>query len=180
MRPAPKCARVLRRAPILCTQAQVCNNGSKRAGCEPGGRAPHCPQAPTRALPVYTDRPQQTLSRSLGDNGLGVFSGVFWGETLWPGREEKCLRGPCQGERPPSPHVLPAPPLPGHLSVPTRRSRGCEKALFLKSHTLDLGGPCPHSFMGSLAQWSWPGSEPRPGEPADAQTSLHMGVQGGL
>lgn len=45
------------------------------------------PGPPLWALPVYTEHLQQTLSRSLGDNGLAVFSGVFWRETLWPGRE---------------------------------------------------------------------------------------------
>lgn len=82
--------------PSLTAHAQVSSNGSTLArapwGCQvQRGGYPH-PHAcllrtPLWVLPVYTEYPQQTLCRSLGDNGLGVFSGVFWRETLWPGRQ---------------------------------------------------------------------------------------------
>lgn len=55
------------------------------------GRSP-LPQASTPGFPVYKEYPLQTPSQSLGDNGLGVFSGSFCREKLTrKGLRKKCL-----------------------------------------------------------------------------------------
>lgn len=64
------------------------------------GRSP-LPQAPTPGLPVYKECPLQTPSRSLGDNGLGVFSGSFWREKLsnQEENEQETSAHPCMCPR---------------------------------------------------------------------------------
>lgn len=90
--------------------------------------------------------------------------------------------GPCH---PPS-TCAQALPLPGQYLSPPTDKQGCDKALFFRSHTLDLQGPCHQLATTHLSDTQWCGGRWGPGsdapdptwEPADTQPSPPRGCRG--
>lgn len=67
--------------------------------------------------------------------------------------------GPCH---PPS-TCAQALPLPGQYLSPPTDKQGCDKALFFRSHTLDLQGPCHQLATTHLSDTQWCGGRWGPG-----------------